>query len=366
VATVNAQALLKASSGQTLQVVSRQGLKAAVRIKDQNVTANPLTLDSAIAEQLRTIPHDLAVQIAIDGSLSKVERVDAVGALSGLSNVSTKLIGEGATDYILTKAQPAESASNLVTALPDTPMKDLAPASYYALFTADHQPISTTSVESDEAVKTTVKRFAPIIEALYADKVLSLLENRDAANLAVSVEGDRLTPQPKLLFRQSTRLVPGSNTDMATLPSLAVGTQLRYRVTNQSATPLYWLLVGWNSRHDTYVVLPPVEQASAVLAVGQTVVLPLGERGTEWSIRGPAGDATVYLVMSDRPFTQTIEALKHLNLVQPETYLHALLHPLTVIQAMLKDLSVPEFEAPDIYGVDMNRYVVIPLAYRIA
>ncbi len=366
VATVNAQALLKSRDGRMLQVVSRQGLEASVRVKTMDVTtAPPLPSDSALSEQLRTIYRDLAVQIAIDHSLSKVERVDAVGALSGLPNVSTKMIGEGTADYILAKVQPPDPASHLVAALPDVPMQDIMPLPHYALFTADNQPISTTSVESSEAVKTMVKRFAPIIEALYVDKLMNLLENRDASNLAVTVEGDRLTPQAKLLFRQGTRVAQITNTDMATLPSVAAGTQLGYRVTNQSTTPLYWLILGWNSRHDTYVILPPVDQAAAVLAVGQTAELPLRASGVAWTVREPLGQTTVYLVTSDRPFAQTADTLKRLDVAMPEPYLHALTHPLAVIQAILRDLSVPDLRETDTYGFDMDRYAVIRLQYRV-
>ncbi|MBE9030841.1 caspase family protein [filamentous cyanobacterium LEGE 11480] len=366
VALVNPQALLKAGDGQLLKVQARQGLKAAVRVTGMDSPATPLNLGTTIAEQLRTMPRDLAIQIVIDHSLSKIERVDAIGALSGLANVSTKLIGDGAADYILAKVQEADPISSLVAALPDAPLKDVVPAPHYALFTADNQRISTTSGEAGEAVKTMVKRFAPIVEALYADKVLNLLENLHSANLAVSVESDRLTPQAKLFFRQSTALAQVKNTDMTTLPGLAAGTQLCYRATNQSNTPLYWMLVGWNSRHDTYVVLPPVDKESAVLGVGTTTSLPFRESGDNWSVRGPVGEATAYLVTSDRPFVQTTEVLKALNVVQPETYLHRLPQPLEVIQALLKDLSAPGFESSDAYGLDMNRYAVIPLKYQVA
>ncbi|NJN48934.1 MAG: hypothetical protein HC805_02960 [Alkalinema sp. RL_2_19] len=364
-ATINAQALLKADTDQTLQVVSRQGLTATVRVNATTPGANPLTTTTAIAEQLRTIPHALAVQIAIDHSLSRVERIDAVGAFSGLPNVTTKLVGEGAADYILARVPDDDPVNNLVAALPNVPIDNVLLPPRYALFTADKQRISTTSGTSGEAVKTMVKRFAPIVEALYADKILNLLENQVASNLAVSVEGDRLTPEPKLMFRQATTRAQVKTTDMRTLPRLAAGTQLCYRATNQSNTPLYWLLIGWNIRHDTYVVLPPVDKESSVLGINQTIELPFRDSGAEWLVRRPTGESMVYFVASDRPFVQTAEVLKVLNAGPPEAYLRPILLPLTAVQALLRDLSAPGFESTDTYGLDMNRYAVLPLQYRV-
>jgi hypothetical protein len=365
IAAINAQALLQVAGDRTIQVLSRQGLTANVRVKSNQAAAPLLTLTSPIAEQLRTIPHALAVQIALDHSLSRVERIDAVGAFSGLPNVTTKLVGEGAADYILARVQDADPVSNLVASLPDAPIDNVLLPPRYALFTADNQRISTTLGSSGEAVKTMVKRFAPIVEALYADKILNLLENQAASNLAVSVEGDRLTPEPKLLFRQATARAQVRPTNMATLPSLAAGTQLCYRATNQSNIPLYWLLIGWNIRHDTYVVLPPLGEASAVLGISQTMELPFRDSGAEWLVRGPLGQATVYFVASDRPFVQTTEVLKTL-IAPPEAYLRPVRLPLVAVQGLLKDLSAPGFESTDAYGLDMNRYAVLPLQYRVA
>lgn len=361
---LNPPALLKAANGQLLQVASRQGLRASVRVKEA-VGGHDLALKTVLAEQLRVIPRDMALHIGIDHSLSKVERIDAVGALSGLSNVSAKLIGEGVTDYILGKVQ-ADTATHLVAALPDTSVQDVLPPLHYALLTADNQPISTTASESGEAVKTTVKRFTPVVEALYAEKLLGLVENQAASNLAVSIEVDRLTPPPKLFLQQSTEVAQVKRTDMRTLPSLAAGTQLRYRVTNRSNAPLYWILLGWNSRRDSYLVLPPVDKTSAVLEVGTALNLPLRPDGGTWSVRGPIGQAVVYLITSDRPFVQTTAVLKPDGEQLDDSYLHTLPQPMSVIQALLKDLSVPEFESSDSYGVNMDRYAVLPIHYQVA
>jgi Caspase domain len=361
VALINPPTQLQ-TGGQTLQVVSRQGLQAQVQAVAGMAT--PLTMGTPIAEQLRTLPRDLTLDLAIDPSLSKVERVDAVSAFSSLANVETKLLGEGAADYILAKIQDP----NLVAALPDAPIKDVLPAPRYALLGDDRQPITTAVSESGTAVKTMVKKLGPIVEALYADKVLRLLDNQAASQLALTVvadglrptEGHRLTPKPQFAFRRSTAAVEGKRSPSA-LTSLTVGTQLRYQATNRSRLPLYWLLLGWNSRHETYVVLPP----SDPIASGTTTDLAFREQSADWAVRGPLGLATVYLVASDRPFTQTAIALNPLTSTTPETYLYPLAQPLSVMQALLQDLAAPGFESGAVYGLDMARYVVMPLQYQV-
>jgi Caspase domain len=371
VALLNPPALLQTGAGQTLQVTDRQGLQATVRLPKlaDQPDPTPLTLTTPIAEQLRVLPKDLALALAIDQSLSKVERIDAVGAFSSLPNVDAQPLGDSAADLILAKIQP-DPTPNLVAALPDVTLKAVVAATRYALLNGDRQPlvfdrpevIALASGEASTAVKTMVKRFAPIVESLYADKVLRLLDNQASSQLAVTVSAAQLTPAPKLAFRQSTAAAQ-AKPERPTIHSLAVGTQLRYRATNQSALPLYWLLIGWNSRHETYVVLPAA--AAAPLATGAEQDLAFREDGLDWAVRGPLGGATLYFVASDRPFTQTAIALQPFGSGSPDNYLYPLTAPLGVIQALLQDLSVPEFASGAVYGLAMARYVALPLQYQV-
>jgi hypothetical protein len=355
VALINAPAQLQAG-GQTLQVLSRQGLQAMVQVQSVDGRATPLTMATPIAEQLRTLPRNLTLDLAIDPSLSKVERVDAVSAFASLAKVEIKMLSEGSADYILAKIQDP----NLVAALPDASLKDVLPAPRYALLANDQLPITTAVSESGTAVKTMVKKLGPIVEALYIDKVLRLLDNQAASQLALTVLVNRLTPKPKVAFRRSTAAV-GGKLEPSALANLTVGTQLRYQATNRSALPLYWLLLGWNSRHETYVVLPPADP----IAASTTTDLAFREQSADWAVRAPLGLATVYLVASDRPFTQTATALKPLNATTPETYLYPLAQPLSVMQALIQDLAAPEVESATVYGLDMARYVVMPLQYQV-
>jgi Caspase domain/Domain of unknown function (DUF4384) len=343
VARLNPPALLQTEDGQTLQVLGRQGLCASVGLlsRADQPAPPPLSLATPIAEQLRLLPRDLAVDLAIDPSLSKVERIDAVSAFASLANVSTHLLSDGPADYILAKIQ-------------DPPR--------YLLLGQERQSIATATSESGTAVKTMVKRFGPIVEALYVDKVLGLLENRSGSRLALTVAADCLTPKPRRAFAQSTAVVSDKSA-RSPLPDLPVGTQLRYRATNQSFVPLYWLLVGWNSRHETYVVLPPPARSGARIDPGATMDLPFREPSADWVVRGPLGLATVYAIASDRPFTQTATALQIPN--SAEAYLYPLTQPLGVIQAVMQDLSAPGFETGAAYGLDMARYVVMPLQYQV-
>jgi hypothetical protein len=343
VALLNPPALLQTGDGQILHVADRQGLSATVwlpRLADQPAPT-PLTLATPITEQLRLLPRDLAVDLAIDPSLSKVERIDAVSAFSSLANVSTHLLTEGPADYILAKIQ-------------DPPC--------YALLGRDRQFIATATSDSGTAVKTLVKRFGPIVAALSVDKLLGLLENRSGSQLALTITANRLTPKPQPAFQQSTAAAADKLTRSAP-PDLPIGAQLHYRATNRSTVPLYWLLVGWNSRHETYVVLPPEGRSVARLEVGATLDLPFRESSPDWAVRAPLGLATVYAIVSDRPFTQTTMALQTQN--SAETYLYPLAQPLGVMQAVIQDLSVPGFETGAVYGLDMARYAVMPLQYQV-
>jgi hypothetical protein len=260
--------------------------------------------------------------------------VDAIAAFANVPNVTTKLVGEGAADYLLAKV-PQPNA--VVAALPDTPVSDVLPSVSYGLFTTDQQPIRSATGLSGEAVKSMVKRFNPIVQSLYADKILALLENQTSSRMAV---GMMVESQAKLVLRQGT---PNSRLQNFQLPTIPVGSPVRYQFLAESVEPIYWLLVGWNSRNEMDILVP---------GVGMTDYAGIAHE--------PGGTVINYWVVSDRPFSKTLE---HLAIDGSTTTLLNVPQPLNTIQVIMQDLAVDEIDGN--YRFDVDRYAVMRSQYQL-
>jgi hypothetical protein len=327
IAAFDNQGTLRSATGQPLQILNRQGLTVKVKNTDA-------AIGSSLQEQIRVIPQNLPLAIAIDPSLPKLERVDAIAAFANVPNVTTKLVGEGAADYLLARV-PQPNA--VVASLPDTPVTDVLPSVSYGLFTTEQQPIRSATGLSGEAVKSMVKRFNPIVQSLYADKILALLENQTSSRMPV---GMMVESQAKLVLRQGT---PSSRLQNFQLPTIPVGSPLRHQFLAESVEPLYWLLVGWDSQNAMDILVP---------GVGMTDYAGIAHE--------PGGVVINYWVVSDRPFSKTLE---HLAIDGSTTALLNVPQPLNTIQMIMQDLAVDEIDGN--YRFDVDRYAVMRSQYQL-
>jgi Caspase domain len=332
--TLNAQSVLRSGQGQSLQILSRQGLKAKIRAADL------IQPDWVAQEQIRVIPRSVPLAIAIAPTVPKIARVDAIAALASLPNVTTKLVGEGKADYLLAKMpQP----NTVVASLPDAVVTDVLPSARYGLFSHDQQPIANAAGLSGEAIKSMVKRLSPIVQSLQAAKLLTLLDNQTSSGLSVGMTVELLTPPSRLLLRQATRSVPGQNVAATPIP---IDSAVRYQLLGESQP--YWLLVGWDSLHNMDIVVP-------------SATTTFESRTFESIVREPGGEMMVYLIASDRPFTQT---LTQLAIATSQTTTGRMLpQPAETMQALVQDLAIDAVDGN--YRFDVDRYAVIPLQFQL-
>jgi Caspase domain/Domain of unknown function (DUF4384) len=383
-------------SGAALSLRSRDGLRAIVRLPGSEADV-PL-VGQGVQEVLRAIPRDISLVIALDSSLERIERVDATSAFAAIPHVSAIVAGEQPADYWFGKlptTAPALATSHLadldLEASP--PAKEQSPAikSGYGLFHLGQATVPKTLAESDEAIKTAVRRLAPQLRSLLATKLLRLTENQGSSRLGVRATLEVVAPQARSLMQQETvratwsspperRRLPATEE----IPTLPLGSQIQYRLQNYSDRPVYFVLLGLDSSGRAIALYPAMAASPGselaepaddrVILPRATLTIPQTPVGSEWVLRGAAGLAETHLVFSAAPLTRTLEALAA-RIGSPDNMhrIDALSDPLEVAQAVLQDLHQTSTAdradksdlASDAYWLDVNCWATLSFTYQV-
>jgi hypothetical protein len=374
-----ANALLRVGQGETatvLQVRSREGLRVQASLLNPG---SPLSVGQPIQEWQRLIPRNLGLMVALDGTLERIERVDATSAFAA-SKVAIATTADQSADYLFGKMQPtvrtltaslvSEGVSDSETVHPEIKK------SGYGLFYPSRTVVAGTLLETEEAVKVAVNRVTPQLRILLAAKLLRLTENIGSSQLAVKVALETAEAQQQVLLSQKTRLFPDTRqkTTPNELPILTTGKRIHYRLWNEDSHPIYFLFVGFDGgRAIAYHPVsgtpsptdPPLQEN--VLLPGESLVLPGSSGG--WPVPTTAGLSENFLVFSRDPWQQAIATLNANRSTQMPPLLMALNKPLEVVQAILQDLhqaSSNKNEAPmDAYALNINAWATFNFTYEV-
>lgn len=383
-----------------IQIRSREGLigrsrggRSGSAASSVGSTAGPLRLapGQLIQEMVRVLPRNLGLTVAIDGELARIERVDATSAFAAMPRVSSVIAGEQPADLLFGKthtasliaAAPPQTASSSDAAKPSTqdaplptpnlPNLPTETASRYGLFSPGRTAIPNTLIPTPEAVKSAINRMTPQLKTLLALKLLRLTQNPGSSQLGVRVLLETTTPA-RLIASQTTIRRPLPPTPRLTFPpidsptaTLPVGSQIRYRLQNYSDQPLYFLLIGIDTRGNPLLFAPPAtspnpDATRPALAPQEILTLPLDREG--WSVQRPIGLAETHLIFSCQPFHQTEQILKgHTSQITDS---------LETIQAILQDLhqaSTPLIAnleiPPDSYALDVRAWATLSFVYQV-
>jgi Caspase domain len=140
----------------TVAIAARQGLTAKAKILTPDAS---LSIGQVLQEKLRVFPAKIGLIVALDSNLSRIERVEAIGAFDALPDVTAVVnVGERRVDCLLSRVGTDESAS-------------------YHLLSPNGSVILGSLGAGNEAVKTGVKRLEPLLETLLALKFWRSLVN---------------------------------------------------------------------------------------------------------------------------------------------------------------------------------------------
>ncbi|MGI0492089.1 caspase family protein [Alkalinema pantanalense CENA528] len=348
-----------------VQLLERTGLRAKVRFVESTTPEHlwAIAPGQALQESIRVLPRQSELTIALDQHLTKVERVDAVSALSNVPYLTAINAGEGAADCLLAKM---DEQATQVALLPNTPMSELVVPVGYGLFTPTQAPIPHTQGDRGEAVKVAIKRLSPTLQTLLAKKILRSTENITASKLGLRATLDMVSPEVKALTQQMTGPIRAKTIVSLDSPTVPAGSHLQYHLQNLGSQMLYWLLVGWDSRRNSYLILPTLNSAFGEIVPGLTQPLMSSPANPEWIVRNTTGMAEAFLIASTTPFSRTQACVP----TDPDNFLHPLDRPLEIVQAILQDLQAASPTAqsvsqPETIALDHQTWATLRFTYQV-
>ncbi|MGD1862251.1 MAG: hypothetical protein ACFB0E_20065 [Leptolyngbyaceae cyanobacterium] len=256
----------------TLVIKTLDGLRAKAAVDNPQ----KLPVGSPVIEIERRFPKEIALVIALDPTLERIERVDATSALSSLPYITTTVPGEQSADCLFGKnsavlknaAQvPEQNSDGANIAETDTNQDLELPG--YELFTPDGSLITGTNAETEEAVKTAVTRLTGTLRSLLAVKMLRLTANTVSSRLPVRLLLETQAPDSQLLLLEETiRSRQINNRDLSKLKQVSFTSlprdrseQYQIRLVNSGTAPLYYLLVTVVEKTRLSVYCPPLDLA---------------------------------------------------------------------------------------------------------
>lgn len=398
---------------QVLRVQGRQGLvlEAVLEERAVNAIAN-VAAASAIAppgqlvqEWVRLIPRQVNLSMALDSSLERIERVDATSAFTA-AKVALVNPDEASADYLFGKTIAPTLAATLTATLAATLPANLAAPdpllptkASFGLFYPGRSALPDALFAADEAVKTAVNRLSPYLRSLQALKLLRLTQNATSSRLSVGATLECLTPQPKLLAQQfslRTMQAPAASKNSPTtgsIPLIAPGSQIQYRLQNYGDRPLYCLFLSLDSAGRA-IALPVLSAAAGSLQTAASTLtanasassateaatfsknsiqpnavltLPQDLTNSTWTVQGSPRRVETYLILSLAPFTNAAALLQ----APPSGGTLQLSNPLQVVHAVLQDLhaactaNTADKYPADAYALDVNCWATLGFAYQV-
>jgi hypothetical protein len=343
----------------TLRVKNRTGLTAEAKVVDKD----PVEVGTGVVEAMRCLPRDIALTVALDQRLERIERVDATSALSGIPHVAATIAGEQMADCVFGQplAQPAPTltASTITSgdgAALETPPETSSPSGY-GLFTPNQSPIPGTVKDQGEAVKTAVGRLGDRLQTLLAVKLLRLTRNPTSSELPVRLTTEAAESPKQVLGGEETSSArqyrrrttpPEDMTAVLGTPNQAIR-HLRFRIHNLGRRALYSIAIVLDHRGNLSIYCPNVAElpspettaeatvATVTLVPDAQQVLPSGDTG--WLLKPMDETLEIFTVLSIAPFRHTWTTLQEQGGVFQRDRFIPVRQPLPLVQALLADLD---------------------------
>ena len=371
---------LRDSYASRLLLRGRTGLSAKAQVLDRpDRTFGQLTAGQLVREEIRVLPRNTGLTVALESGLERIERVDATSAFATVPQISA--VGS---------EQPADFRFGRV---PETTVAQTSsayePALYqsrYGLFSLSQIPIPDTQGDGGEAVKVAVQRLTPQLKALLALKLLQLTVNEGSSRLKVRAVLATQAPQARAVAQREPvraggdyRLEPLSADSQKSaninLLSLANGSRIQYRLYNQSDRPVYAAVFSTDTAGRLLAVNSEGANAnggmSRAIAPGENSIVPAaGAFGL--AVSGAIGLAETFVIFSESPFDRTLAAIE-VEMQQIRDALPVvLLNPLNVARAVLEDLhaaSIPGVQkvgiSTDDWALDVSVWASLSFVYRV-
>ncbi|MEG4213190.1 caspase family protein [Microcoleus sp. S13_B4] len=369
------------SEGARLLLRGRTGLSAKAQVLDGfDRTFGQLTVGELVREEIRVLPRNIGLTVALDSGLERIERVDATSAFSTLPQLAA-VGSEQLADCRFGRVPETTLAETV------SPHEPALYQSRYGLFSLAQMLIPVTEGDGGEAVKVAVQRLTPQLKALQAGKLLRLTVNEGSSRLKVRAVVATLAPQARAVAQREPvrgggdyRLEPLSGESeksaSAHILSLPEGSRVSYRLYNDSDRPVYFAVFCSDCAGRLSVLGPEGKDAvrgmSRAITPGENVTGPVAG-AVGWAVSGAIGLAETIIIFSESPFAQTLAAIEaEMQQTRDALPIRVLLNPLNVARAVLEDLhaaSIPGVQkvgiSTDDWALDVNVWATLSFVYRV-
>jgi hypothetical protein len=340
-----------------IQVRSHNGLTAKVEALSGQ---SGLQVGQFLQEQVRALPRNLTLIVALDLNLSKIERVDATSAISAMPG----MLGVNAAEQFADCLFGAQSTS-------------------YGLFTVGRSPILGSFGSVGESVGAALRRLQPLLEGLLAAKLIRLTGNQGSSALGIKVTLVTMTSansNPVAIATQTTQRAEafrGMITEASSSPgllskSLNIGDRICCRLKNFTDSALYVRIFSFDPRGK--IVTPHFFTSpfalDSIVPAQQELLIPQTEAPFDWVVSAPQGIFDIQVVVSRSPFTETTKLLEQSSRqASSPAGMVAVPNPLPVARALLSDLhSDPALSSPkteDMWMLDVKDWATLGFTYRV-
>jgi Caspase domain/Domain of unknown function (DUF4384) len=347
-------------SSALVQVRSHYGLTAKV---ESLPGQSGLQVGQLLQEQVRTLPRNLTLTIALDLELSKIERVDATSAISAMPG----MLGVNAAEEFADCLFGAQSTS-------------------YGLFSVGRSPILGSFGSVGESVGAALRRLQPLLEGLLAAKLIRLTNNQASSTLGLRVTLSAMTAanSKSVVISSKTTQRTDASTNKAIEAlrspnilnkSLTIGDRLICRLENFTDLPLYVRIFSLDPRGKimTPHFFTSPYALDSIVPAKQELLIPQIEAPFDWVVSAPQGLFDIQLVVSRDPLTETTKLLEQSSRqAASPTGMVVVPNPLQVAQALLSDLHNPErgmtssTKTEDMWMLDVKDWATLGFTYRVS
>ena len=367
-----------------IQLRSREGINGKAQIVNSSESPSKLLRSGQlIQESIRVLPRKQGLNVALDKSLERIERVDATSALANIELVSSTIIaGEDSADCLLgkvTNTEPDTSDSNGE----ENPVS----AKSYGLFTCGGTLITKTVGVPNEAVKLAVSRLEKKFQTLLATKWLQLIVNEHSSLIPLEAILELSGNKNSVSLQSNTRNIASASRSIIpigveTLPNMPQDAPLKLCLTNNSDSTLYSILMEVTPTGQITALYKPQKNSQNQEAVTpinweipakNKIVVPQAESSWQWKTPESSGIAQLFVIVATQPFNKTLALLSEQETVKRDRSLILnLQEPLNITYAILEDLHIASGVAPkiigtntDVYGLDNRAWAAFRFAYEI-
>ncbi len=337
-----------------ISIISREGLRAKAIIIEGNSTINK---GDIFRELIRVLPRKISLKIALSDQLARIEKVDATSSLSSINQINSIVnIGDDFPDCIIGKSLDQQ---NFLES--------------YALFSPTGVLLSNTRGNiPNEAVSTAVTRFIPQLHILLAKKLLHLTLNQGSSLLPISVSFEVKKDNFQQVIKKETfaskiyrKIEQNDQNNLAKnslFSSIPIGSQISLKITNYSATNIYFILFKINSfdKISAYLLTEdnPIES-------NQTMIISDDIEYLNSALNTNKNSAEFMLIVSSFPFTKILTKIDNHSdgeVVKIKSFL-AIAKPIEFCLDILEDLhsnsqvnSNVINNVTDVYALDVNQW----------